>query len=133
MVFFTLFFVENEYMGFFEEVKRLAKEKDTTIEALVENIPGKNRDSYYGWRRANNLPRADDAVKIAQALGTTVEFLVTGQEPAYISSKLSPKALEIARAAEKLDDIGKQAALEVVIGLELSHPLGRSKSTGTEN
>jgi hypothetical protein len=39
-----------------------------------------NHDSYYSMRRAGNLPRADEAVKIAQALGVSVEFLVTGQK-----------------------------------------------------
>jgi hypothetical protein len=45
---------------------------------------------------------------------------------------LSPKALEIAKAVEKLDDSGKKAALDVVIGLELTHPLGRSGSINIE-
>jgi len=29
------------------------------------------------------LPRADDSVAIASALGTTVEYLVTGDHPSY--------------------------------------------------
>jgi hypothetical protein len=120
-------------MDFFERFKDYAEKNNTTIDDLMRDILGKNRDAYYGWRKRNTLPRADEAVKIAAFMKTSVEFLVTGQEPAHISPKLSQKSLEIARAAEKLDDFGKQSALDMVIGLELTHPLGRSGSTGTEN
>jgi hypothetical protein len=105
-------------MGFFEEVKRLAKIKGTTIEALAESIPGKNRDSYYGWRRSNNLPRADEAVKIASTLGTTVEYLVTGEPPAG----LSKKALEIAQKFDNLSPAGQKAAQSVMEGLLRDYP-----------
>ena len=38
------------------------------------------RDMYNGWRRRNSYPRADEAVRIAQNLGVTVEYLVTGED-----------------------------------------------------
>jgi transcriptional regulator with XRE-family HTH domain len=105
-------------MGFFEEVKRLAKVRGTTIEALAESIPGKNRDSYYGWRRSNNLPRADEAVKIATALGTTVEYLVTGNPPAG----LSQEALEIGQIFDILSTAGQKAAQSMMEGLLKDYP-----------
>lgn len=51
------------------------------------------------------LPRADDAVKIATALHTTVEYLVTGEDLAL----LSPQEYQIYRRASKwrrvIDDL----------------------------
>jgi transcriptional regulator with XRE-family HTH domain len=64
-------------MDFYERVKVLAKKKKITIEA-VANIAGLSIDSYNSYKRHDNLPRADEAVKIAKALGTTVEYLVEG-------------------------------------------------------
>jgi transcriptional regulator with XRE-family HTH domain len=79
------------------------------------------------WRHRKNFPRADEAVRIAEALGISVEFLVTGRDKAY--APCSPAALEIAIAADKLDEEGKRLALTVLKGLESQHPLGDSKST----
>jgi transcriptional regulator with XRE-family HTH domain len=97
------------YMDFFKRFKGLAKEKNTTIEALVKEILEKDRAAYYGWRRRKVLPRADEAVKIAKALNTTVEHLVTGEKT--IIPGLSPESLEIARIFESLPaDIREGAA-----------------------
>ena len=74
----TLFFTEHGNMDFFERVKALAKQNKTTIESVVKEA-GLTIDSYNSYRRHGNLPRADEAVKIAKALNTTVEFLVTGE------------------------------------------------------
>ena len=70
-------------MNFFERVKTLVKLRTkTTLRGFIESL-GINYETYYSGRRLNNLPRADEAYKIAQALNTTVEYLVTGQERAY--------------------------------------------------
>jgi hypothetical protein len=68
-------------MDFFNAVKRLAKErKNLSLQEFIISL-GINFDSYYSLKRYHNLPRADEAVLIAQALGTTVEYLVTGSAP----------------------------------------------------
>ena len=64
---------------FYERVKGLSKEKNITVRSLVESC-GINYDSYNSYRRYGNLPRADEAVLIAKALGTSVEYLVVGQK-----------------------------------------------------
>lgn len=66
-------------MDFYENVKKLVKNNNFTLRIFIESL-GINYDTYNGQKRLNNLPRADEAVKIAQALNTTVEFLVTGEE-----------------------------------------------------
>ncbi|GHV28097.1 hypothetical protein AGMMS4952_10980 [Spirochaetia bacterium] len=63
---------------------------------------------------------------MAQAVGRSVEYLVTGIEehtyPGY-----TQMALTIAAAADRLDDTGKTEALNLVQSLEKLHPL---ESTG---
>jgi transcriptional regulator with XRE-family HTH domain len=69
-------------VDFYDRVKQLAKEnKGLSVQEFILSI-GLNHDSYYSLRRAGNLPRANEALKIAQALGTSVEYLVSGLEPA---------------------------------------------------
>lgn len=90
------FYSENQCMDFYERVKILAKTKAVTIES-VANSAGLSIDSYNSYRRHNNLPRADEAVKIAQALGTTVEYLVTGKQPQQDHRETKELAAEILR------------------------------------
>jgi transcriptional regulator with XRE-family HTH domain len=76
-----------DFIDFYERVKSLAKTRNKTIE-FVAGEAGLSLASYNAYRRRENLPRADEALMIARALGTTVEYLVTGdiQEPS-ISDK----------------------------------------------
>jgi transcriptional regulator with XRE-family HTH domain len=67
------------------------------------------------WRTEKTYPRADDAVKIAAALQTTVEYLVTGSDKALFT--LDPAALEIALTAAKLSPEGLKTLLYVAKGL----------------
>ena len=74
-----LYFIMS-ILDFYERVKSLAKTKKTTIEYVVGEA-GLSLASYNAYRRHENLPRADEALKIAKTLGTTVEFLITGIIP----------------------------------------------------
>jgi hypothetical protein len=74
------------------------------------------KQSALSTRRIENpYPRAGDAVKIAAALQTTVEYLVTGSDKAL--SPLNPAALEIALTAAKLSPEGQKTLLYVAKGL----------------
>lgn len=66
-------------MDFYERVKTLAKEKGILLNDLLDSV-GINYETYKSGRRLGNLPRADEAVKMAKLLGTTVEYLVNGSE-----------------------------------------------------
>ena len=94
------FYSENQCMDFYERVKILAKTKAVTIES-VANSAGLSIDSYNSYRRHNNLPRADEAVKIAQALGTTVEYLVTGKESDFYKEKYESLRSNLKQLLEK--------------------------------
>lgn len=64
---------------FYERIKELAKKKNITVKNLIEAC-GINYDSYNSCKRYGNLPRADEALSIARALNTSVEYLVSGEE-----------------------------------------------------
>jgi hypothetical protein len=69
------------YMDFYGRVRQLAKRKKyPSLQEFIISV-GLNQDSYYSLKKAGNLPRADEAIRIAQALETTVEYLVIGNDP----------------------------------------------------
>ena len=69
-----------QYMDFYARVKQLAKKsKKLSLQEFIYSV-GLNHASYYSLQRDGNLPRADEAFAIAQALGTTVEYLLVGTE-----------------------------------------------------
>ena len=75
------FMTKITYMGFYVRVKQLAKKsKNLSLQEFIFSV-GLNHASYYSLQRAGNLPRADEALIIAQALNTTVEYLLMGTEP----------------------------------------------------
>ena len=65
---------KNNAEQFWLRYKSLA-EKDLPITVKT----GIHLSTLSTWRRKNIFPRADDALKIADALGTTVEYLVAGR------------------------------------------------------
>ena len=68
-------------MDFYSRVKDLVKAKTNfTLQNLIFSV-GLTPDYYYSLKKSDRLPSADSAVKIAQALNTSVEYLVTGIEP----------------------------------------------------
>lgn len=74
-------------MDFYENVKKLTKKHGLQLIPLLESL-GINYSTYKGYKQYGNLPRADEAVKIAKALNTSVEYLVTGEEPEIDKKKI---------------------------------------------
>lgn len=65
-------------MTFIERLEYLLDEQDMTQKELAELV-GMRRTTISEWKKNGNFPPADIAVKIAQILHTTVEYLVTGK------------------------------------------------------
>jgi transcriptional regulator with XRE-family HTH domain len=107
--------------GFWRRFKELAG-KDLPV-ILKTNI---KQSTISTWRQRKSFPRADEAVKIAESLHTSVEYLVTGRDKTC--APCTVEALEIAVAADKLDNMGKNIALTVIKGLESQYPLDDSES-----
>lgn len=67
-------------MNFWNNVKSKIREANTTQEWVASHCDI-DFGTFRGWIARHRLPRADAAVKIAAALGTTVEYLITGLKP----------------------------------------------------
>jgi len=68
-------------------------------------------DNYLSSR--GRMPSADAAVRIAEALGVSVEYLINGKETAenITSAHFSPEVYQIARTAEKLNPDYRKIAM----------------------
>lgn len=64
---------------FWNNIKSLLKEKKITQKQFSVQL-GLPERTIEIWIGRNTIPDAITSVKIAQSLGTTVEFLVTGEE-----------------------------------------------------
>ncbi len=64
-------------MDFWTRLKTLIKKENTTQEWVASKINVSYR-TFNGWISRKIIPNADQAVSIAKVLGTTVEYLVTG-------------------------------------------------------
>ncbi len=62
-------------MGFWDKVEILRKEQNTSYRWIASQM-GVSETTVSSMRKAGTEPRAGEAVKIAKALGTTVESLV---------------------------------------------------------
>ena len=70
-------------MSFWENVEILRKEQNTTYRWIASKM-GVSETTVSSMRKANTEPRASEAVKIAETLNTTVEYLITNKEELYL-------------------------------------------------
>ena len=116
---------------FQERVKIEMKRKGWIVKELAaeSDISKRTLDTYLDSRAT--MPLADNAVKIARALGVTVEYLVTGQTE---SRAVLPS--DIRHVVEKLEvlDQGDRRAVEALIDSlsvrYLSNSTARDNLTG---
>ena len=66
-------------MGFWDTVRAAIKAQDTKIEAVALEA-GISLNTFNGWMSKGRLPRLDEAYKISQVLGTTVDYLISGEK-----------------------------------------------------
>lgn len=67
---------------FWERVKEILDYKSRTQKELAAEI-GESYNTLQSWINRDRLPNAEQAVKIAVSLNTSVEFLVNGKKPIY--------------------------------------------------
>ena len=92
-------------LTFWMNVNALIKNKRITQDILCQQT-GISINTLKGWISKEILPRVDEAVKIAQALNVSVEYLVTSRE----TLTLYPELPEY----EKLDAKHRYAVQEFV-------------------
>ena len=90
-------------MGFKENLKAELAYKDILVKELAA-ISGVNRRTIDNYLRENgSAPSADVAVRIAKALGVTVEYLITGYEGQQRNTSKVPDAKDVLYNLELLN------------------------------
>ncbi|MDR0456210.1 MAG: helix-turn-helix domain-containing protein [Treponema sp.] len=101
-------------MGFKENLKAELAYKNILVKELA-SISGVNRRTIDNYLRENgSIPSAEAAVRIAAALGVTVEYLITGQEWQKQSSPLFPDARIILKSLELLDKRNRKIVFSLI-------------------
>jgi transcriptional regulator with XRE-family HTH domain len=87
--------------------------------AAKSSVPKGALDCYLGMQ--SSIPSAEAAVKIAQALGVSVEYLVTGQKVQHrkITLSLCDAAIAAAQIIEQLTENNRKTALALIQTLKV--------------
>jgi SOS-response transcriptional repressor LexA len=96
-------------MTFPERLEALIKENKTSQKEIAE-YAGVRYASISDWKKDGSYPRSDIAIKIAKKLGTTVEFLVNGEEIGGFSQEI----ITIAHKIAGLDPVDRQDILDFI-------------------
>lgn len=67
-------------LGFYERIEELLKQKNSSQKDLSVYLELSTPQIFANWKQRGSIPPADTAVKIADFLDTSVEFLITGRE-----------------------------------------------------
>jgi transcriptional regulator with XRE-family HTH domain len=116
-------------MGFKENLKSELNYSGILVKELsaITGIKKHTLDNYLNTH--NSLPNAEAAVKIARALGVSVEYLVTGEEnhKKKMVSALSPDTQSLVNIAEKLGPKNRRLAIKMVKVLKEQEDEEKSK------
>jgi transcriptional regulator with XRE-family HTH domain len=91
-------------MGFRENLKSELAYRDMLVKELsaLSGLSRHTIDNYLNVR--GHIPTAENAVKIAQVLDVSVEYLVTGQEKPPGKSPMSPEIVDLIQTVKQLDE-----------------------------
>ena len=98
---------------FKERLRSLLDNKGLYVKELAAktNMSKRSIDNYLGGQ--TSMPPADVAVRIAKALDTTVEYLVTGIESSS-GIVIAPEDIELIKKIHLLDDIDKKVVEDLI-------------------
>ena len=106
-----------------EKVKRLRKEKDWPQAKLGKKI-GADAHRICNYEKGNVTPSAEALMKIAGALGITVDYLLTDDTDQVTKAKLTDKELlEQFKQVEKLSEADKATIKNVINSILLKNQL----------
>lgn len=86
-------------LDFYMRIDNLLKSRKATQKELCAYLGLSSVQIYSNWKQRDSIPSAETAVKIAQYLFTSVEYLVTGKQ-----SDLGKIATNAAESNKKLAD-----------------------------
>ena len=92
-------------MSFRDNLKAELEYQDIQLKELAAST-GISKNTLGNYLTGHNsIPNADSAVKIAKALGVTVEYLVSGKNPETSKKQSSPKLRKVIDSLENLDAV----------------------------
>jgi len=114
-------------MGFKENLKSELSYKSILVKELaaLTGISKKTLDNYLNIR--GNMPSADIAVRIAHALGVTVEYLVTGEEMTLTRMSHGPEIKELILDFKQLNEANRQLIKDILQLLKAKEKKDRSQ------
>jgi len=101
-------------MGFKENLKSELSYQGILVKELANmtGISKKTIDNYLNVRKY--MPSADAAVKIAQALGVSVEYLVTGEESSSVKTPFGPEIRGLIQNFKLLSEFDRKLVVNIV-------------------
>ncbi|MDR0567717.1 MAG: helix-turn-helix domain-containing protein [Spirochaetaceae bacterium] len=101
-------------MGFRENLKSELTYQDMLVKELASQagISKHTLDNYLNVRE--HIPTADVAVKIAKALGVSVEYLVTGDECGHDKTSLSAELRVLIQNFKQLNEADRKMVISIV-------------------
>jgi len=101
-------------MGFRENLKAELAYKDILVKELaaLSGVSRRTIDNYF--REDGSIPSVDAALRIAEALGVTVEYLFTGREQEHKNPPLVPDPRVILKSLESLNMRDRKIVLSVI-------------------
>ena len=100
-----------------KEFAYLCESKGITAYRIAKDC-GFSNVTLSDWKNKGNMPKTDKLVKIARYLGTTVEYLVTGEDPAPAPAvRISSEEESLLSAYRSLNTTGRKKAAEYVSDL----------------
>lgn len=88
--------------NFFSRIDDLLAEKGMTQKTLAEHLGLSSSQIYSNWKARNSIPSADVALKIADYLHTSVEYLVNGDTTAKNKQVKDRQSKAIQKDLEKI-------------------------------
>jgi transcriptional regulator with XRE-family HTH domain len=118
-------------MGFKENLKAELAYKDILVKELAV-LSGVNRRTIDNYLREDgSMPSADAAVRIAGALGVTVEYLVTGRKRQEQNHPpLAPDPRVVLKNLESLNKRDRDIVLNLIKSLKDMEDAEKKRETG---
>jgi len=101
-------------MGFRENLKSQLEYSGILVKELaaLSGVKKKTFDSYLG--RRSYIPSVESAVAIAQALGVSVEYLVTGKDAKLKTEQYPPEAKMVAEITAQMEKKNRKMAVAII-------------------
>ena len=111
----------------FNRIKNWCKRHELTIETLMINVSKEKwtKDVYQGWKRADGLPKGENILLLAHAMGVSCDWLITGKE---FAPEVSSSAMEVARKYDALSAGNRLRLEDFLAGLYAADDAAKAKT-----